>query len=99
MGLGKMMETCQLLETCVFFNDKHIQNLGDLTRRLKIQYCKGQFAQCARYKVARALGRECVPPLMIPNQMDWANEILRDNDCPAYDETILSEDEPPVFDS
>jgi hypothetical protein len=41
------------------------------------KYCFEDNTRCARYMVFKALGREHVPPTLLPSQVDKAEEIIR----------------------
>ena len=47
---------CELLSTCLFFND--MRDTSKMTGVLKEQYCRGNYAWCGRYMVFKALDRE-----------------------------------------
>ena len=68
------MADCELIEKCLFFNDK----MGNKpsTAEMKKKYCKGDHSVCARYMVVEAMGREKVPPNLFPNQADEAKRII-----------------------
>ncbi len=69
------MTNCTLLTTCIFFNDKmaHMPVTADV---LKNKYCRAKYAECARYMVMEAMGRQNVPPNLIPGQTDLARQII-----------------------
>ncbi len=69
------MADCEMIAKCIFFNDK-MANKPGTANLLKSKYCKGAFAECARYQVCKALGREKVPGDLFPNQADKARELL-----------------------
>lgn len=69
------MADCELLEGCLFFNDKMSVDEG-LGAMYKNRYCQGDNSQCARYVVAKKLGREKVPANLYPNMLDKANELI-----------------------
>ena len=71
------MKTCRYLEGCAFFNAPSTQGIQILTDQLKKDYCQGQFDTCARFQVATQLGKEHVPELMLPTQLQLAEMILR----------------------
>jgi hypothetical protein len=59
---------CEKLPTCIFFNDQMLQ-MPAVAEVLKRQYCRGAFADCARYRVAARLGAEGVPKDLYPNDL------------------------------
>jgi hypothetical protein len=69
------MADCELLEGCVFFNDK-MANMPATAELYKDQYCRENNLECARYVVFKALGREKVPLDLFPNMKDRAQEII-----------------------
>ena len=73
MRREKEMPECQFLNGCVFFN-KASGSLADL---LKKQYCRADFATCARFQIATKVGREKVPPTLFPNMADRARAIIK----------------------
>ncbi len=70
------MADCKMLEKCIFFNDK-MQNMPAVADIYKQNYCRGDFSKCARFMVAEALGKEKVPSILFPNQVELASEIIR----------------------
>ncbi len=69
------MADCQLIETCIFFNDK-MANMPDMANLYKQRYCRTDNSNCARFTVFSALGRENVPPDLYPNDISRAREII-----------------------
>jgi hypothetical protein len=69
------MAQCELLPTCLFFNDK-MQNMPAVAGLYKQRYCQGDKMQCARYLVFSQLGRPAVPADLFPNEADRARQIL-----------------------
>ncbi len=69
------MAQCECVAKCPFFNDKmkDSEGLGAIYKR---KYCLGDPAQCARFRVFKALGREAVPPDLYPNMRDRAEKLL-----------------------
>ncbi|GAB6037333.1 hypothetical protein JCM15519_18920 [Fundidesulfovibrio butyratiphilus] len=70
------MADCELLARCLFFNDK-MANKPGTADMMKKKYCRGNNAECARYVVCKALGRERVPGDLFPIQMDRARELVK----------------------
>ena len=68
---------CPNLERCSFFQE-HQDTMPDLVKKLKSKYCLSDNSQCARLLVSRQLGREKVPVLLMPHQLDWAKQLLYD---------------------
>jgi len=69
------MPDCELLGGCPFFND-HMKGFDTVKEILKEKYCRQDKSGCARYMVFKALGRPKVPADLIPNQVDWAQQII-----------------------
>ena len=69
------MADCELLEGCIFFNDK-MADMPSTAEMFKNQFCRGNNIECARYMVFKALGREKVPPDLFPNMKEKAQEII-----------------------
>ena len=70
------MTDCELTPKCLFFNDK-MANMPSTANMLKRKYCQGDFENCARYIVCKALGRENVPADLTPSQVDKAKQLIR----------------------
>ncbi|HUI31294.1 MAG TPA: hypothetical protein VLX91_13880 [Candidatus Acidoferrales bacterium] len=70
------MADCECLAGCPFFNDK-MADMPGLTTLYKRSYCQGgEFAQCARYMVFKALGKPSVPADLFPNQVERAKALI-----------------------
>lgn len=67
---------CALTRACPYFNGQ-----ADITNEVLVmyraRYCKGSTADCARYLVFTALGREAVPAELHPNDKLKALAIVR----------------------
>ncbi|MBN2282173.1 MAG: hypothetical protein JXQ65_16445 [Candidatus Marinimicrobia bacterium] len=70
------MADCECLPGCPFFNDK-MANMPAMASTYKSKYCQGDFANCARYMVFKALGKPSVPMDLYPNQKDTASRIIK----------------------
>ena len=66
---------CAKLPTCIFFNDQ-MENMPAVAELLKSQYCRGVFAECARFRIAARLGGGKVPGDLYPNDAVRAGKIL-----------------------
>ena len=69
------MSDCELLKTCIFFNDK-MASLPSTVEIFKLKYCRGDNSECARFRVYTALGREHVPVDLFPNQAAIADKVI-----------------------
>lgn len=69
------MADCEFLKGCLFFNDKMSINEG-LGAIYKVRYCQGDNTKCARYVVAKKLGREKVPTDLYPNMIERADGLI-----------------------
>lgn len=68
--------TCELIETCIFFNDK-MAKMPSMANMYKDRYCREDHLSCARYQVFKAVGRENVPTDMYPNEKDRVSLVVR----------------------
>jgi hypothetical protein len=66
---------CEKLPTCIFFNDQ-MESVPAVAELLKRQYCRGAFAECARFRVASKLGAGGVPRDMYPGDVAQAEALL-----------------------
>ena len=69
------MAKCELIETCIFFNDQ-MANMPSTAAVYKKIFCEQDFANCGRYLIFKAIGREHVPKDLFPNQADRAKTII-----------------------
>jgi hypothetical protein len=70
-----MESACEFMDSCPFFSDK-IGRYPVAAGAMRAKYCLGDNADCARYRVAKALGREAVPSWLFPNDVDRALKLL-----------------------
>jgi hypothetical protein len=66
---------CDRLPTCIFFNDQ-MEQMPAVAELLKSQFCRGEFADCARFQVAARLGGPNVPRDLFPQDRARANKLL-----------------------
>ncbi|THB70902.1 MAG: hypothetical protein D6B28_08340 [Gammaproteobacteria bacterium] len=69
------MSNCELLETCIFFNDK-MEEYPAGVAAMRRRYCLKDNSCCARYQVFKELGREKVPADLFPNDKSRAQLII-----------------------
>ena len=67
------MAVCECLSDCTFFD--RMANMPVTAQLTKEQYCLKDNSRCARYKIFKALGRECVPADLFPSE-GYLAEIL-----------------------
>lgn len=70
------MAKCDLIETCIFFNDK-MGHMPSMAGMYKKRYCEEDSASCARFQVYIAVGRENVPKDMYPNEADKVGGVIQ----------------------
>lgn len=70
------MASCEMIAKCIFFNDKMASKPGT-AEMMKRKYCQGSNAECARYVVCKALGRDKVPGDLFPIQMERAAAMIK----------------------
>jgi len=70
------MANCELIETCIFFNDQ-MPNMPSTAAVYKKIYCEQDFQNCARFMIFKAIGRESVPKDLFPNQKERAETIIK----------------------
>lgn len=64
---------CPMTPKCAFFNDQ-MQNMPSVALNLKTNYCNGDYANCARYKVKQATG--VAHPTLWPNEVEKVDGII-----------------------
>ena len=69
------MAQCELLATCIFFNDK-MADYPAAAEHLKKKMCLADPDACARMMIVKALGRPHVPGDLFPNQLDRSRAIV-----------------------
>lgn len=70
-----MASLCKYAATCPVFTT----GLGPLPHiglRYRRAYCRGGWEECARHSLADAVGKEGVPPTLLPNQRDQITEVM-----------------------
>jgi hypothetical protein len=62
------MTICDIRGSCFFFNEQGT-GMPHTTEYLKERYCRGDFTECAIYRVSGSFGKEHVPRYLYPNDM------------------------------
>lgn len=68
------MVECQIAKQCPYYTARDGQQA--ISAWLRSQYCRGNFAQCARHTVHEVMGQEYVPADLFPNEQARAHQIL-----------------------
>ena len=69
------MAECKYLVKCPFFNDQ-MDDMPATADAFKRRFCTGDYSNCARLLVFKALGISKVPRNLFPNQMEKAEQII-----------------------
>jgi hypothetical protein len=70
------MNECVCLPKCIFFNDK-MADMPVTAERTKNHFCLENSAECARFMVFSALGRELVPSDLFPQNVERAKVLIK----------------------
>lgn len=69
---------CPFLSLCNFVRDNKTK-FPDLVARIQNNYCsKPACCRCARFRIYQILGADGVPLLMLPDQTEWARQIVEE---------------------
>jgi len=66
---------CRFAAFCTFINETTLKNPSQAAK-YKISYCNSNSANCARYLISRALGRQSLPDDLLPEEMNRAERIV-----------------------
>jgi hypothetical protein len=69
------MASCDLIATCIFFNDKMV-DYPAAAAHMKKTFCQGDPDSCARLMIVKTLGRPHVPADLFPNQSERARTLI-----------------------
>ena len=75
------MNSCEMIERCIFFNDK-MHDYPFAAEQMKKTLCLGDNGTCARYMVLDALGKDHVPADLFPNDVARAERVIAGSDRP-----------------
>jgi hypothetical protein len=79
-------DCCPLLDGCKLVYENK-DRMPELVFRIKQAHCQDDNSKCARKWLADMLGAAQVPALMMPNQWEWARQIVED-----YRATMLEQE-------
>lgn len=69
------MAVCEFKRECVVFSEV-LDRMPHTAMRYREHYCSASPHECARFRLARALGSDRVPASLLPNQDSVAQNIL-----------------------
>ena len=71
---------CPFVDSCAFLLENRTK-MPELVERIQDTYCtKPACRKCGRFQVSQSVGLEKVPPLMLPEQVEWAQQIIEESD-------------------
>lgn len=70
--------TCPYLDKCLLVQQNETK-IPELIQRIRQRYCSKENVSCARRYLYEQLDSNLVPPLMLPDQHEWAKQIIEDN--------------------
>ena len=71
---------CPFMDTCAFLRENRTK-MPELIERIQDTYCiKPAYSECARFQVSQSVGLAKVPSLMLPEQVEWAQQIIEESD-------------------
>ncbi len=74
------MAECKIAKNCPLYRSQANSQNAAVSNWLKNQYCRGNFAMCARHTVHEAMGLEFIPADLFPNERARAHEIVSQAD-------------------
>lgn len=78
------MSNCDLIYACSFYK-RGVDSGTSLGVLYQKAYCSKDWENCARYRIAKALGLTKVPADLYPNMSERAREILSSPSEPSSD--------------
>jgi hypothetical protein len=72
------MKACGLFENCPLF-DEVMRKESVQGKTIISEYCKGDFENCARYRVHNIVGKESVDTFLMPHMLQTADKIINMN--------------------
>ena len=69
--------TCPYLDQCDLIQ-QNTTRIPELMSRLRRNFCTNETNRCERRDLYAQHNRTAVPPLMLPDQYDWARQIIEE---------------------
>jgi hypothetical protein len=73
--VNKPVCVCPYLGSCGLVETLR-EKMAELSQRIYDNYCTKKGSPCARFRLYKNAGADAVPPLMLPGQISWAEQIL-----------------------
>jgi len=70
---------CPHLGSCSLIQENK-NRMPNLVERIQDYYCAWESLRCARRWIYDTLGYSFMPPLLLPNQWEWARQIAMESD-------------------
>ena len=81
---------CSFWADCDFIQN-NLKKMPELINKTNKLYCSNPDAECARRWLREALGPTFVPPLMLPEQREWARQIIDEYNSDSMHDTQTKE--------
>lgn len=69
------MQECEYIDNCPFFRGELSEKPVEI-EEMKEKYCRRNNLNCARYMVARTLGKEYMPEDLYPHEKEVAYQLI-----------------------
>lgn len=70
---------CSYIGSCRLIQQNQTR-MPSLVQRIQDYYCARESLRCARRWLYDTLGHSFVPPLLLPNQWEWARQIVTETE-------------------
>ncbi len=74
------MAECKIAKNCPLYCSQTNSQTAAISKWLQSQYCRGNYAMCARHTVHEAMGLEFIPADLFPNELIRAHQIVSQAD-------------------
>jgi hypothetical protein len=72
------MAQCDGFDNCSYFTE-FMGNMPSTAALTQSNYCKNNFAECARYRIWKTIGEAAVPADLSPSESEQADKIIANN--------------------
>lgn len=88
------MKSCKYLGSCGILADGNGASMPKMRSLFRERYCLNNAGQCARFRIAEAVGFAQVPEFMLPSQIEWADQIINEQKSAVVSRTSSSKSTP-----